>query len=147
MESNSMKSEQEPQSLLEKAPAPPEGSPFRLQKLEYISVPHPYCLTPKHVEVAADHHGGILDHDAILDVERRGARCGIGRHGSPIGGESPCNLPYDQHEHLLTLFVEMDDNTHISTTPGLHPYLLALKQWSQEEKAEVEGFCFPQKGE
>ena len=45
---------------------------------ETIGVPHPYCITPKHVEVASDDHCGILNEAAIQDAEKNHkAKCGI----------------------------------------------------------------------
>ena len=59
--------------------------------VDTIGVPHPYCITPKHVEIASQWHGGILDESAIRHAEERGAKCGV----------KGCNLNYDQHEQAL----------------------------------------------
>ena len=67
-----------------------------------IGVPHPYCITPKHVAYASDHCSGILDEDAIRRAEKQGARCDICK------GE----LSYDQHEHALVVECHADPDDH-----------------------------------
>lgn len=57
------------QQIFAQIPAPPPNVSFSLLKLEKICIPHPYCITPKHVEVAADYHSGYLNEEAIEDAE------------------------------------------------------------------------------
>ena len=52
-----------------------------------IGIPHPYCLTPRHVAVASDHFCGRLGKDAIIDAEKRGVKCGM----------RGCTLAYGVH--------------------------------------------------
>jgi hypothetical protein len=112
-------------------PALPSGAKFSLQKIEKISMPHPYCIGTKHVVVASDHWSGRLGEDAIRDAEKRGAHCYM----------QGCNLPYDEHENLLTLFIRVPQNKDLNSIPGLNAYLLAIK----EANIGIEGFAFPTK--
>lgn len=116
-------------------PQPPEGAVFSLKDMRTISLPHPYCVTPKHIECAADHHGGILDDAAIRDAEKRGALCGAGSRGDP------CRLPFDKHENLLTVFIAVPNNKQLNETPGLQDYL--CEHTAQFKQFGVDGFAFP----
>src|SRR5271166_3776615 len=59
---------------------------------ETIGFPHPYCITPKHIKVAADYHSGILSQEAIRDAEaNHHASCGICRS----------QLSFEEHESAL----------------------------------------------
>lgn len=98
-----------------------------------IGVPHPYCITPKHIEWAADHFSGLLSKDAIRDAEKKhGARCDICRG----------KLTFDQHEQALLVTCKAklsgDDG---KATPELHAYLLACKDKLTSDK-EFAGFAF-----
>lgn len=97
-----------------------------------IGVPHPYCITPKHVAVAADHHGGILGESAIEDAESRGARCGM----------RGCTLTYKEHEQALLVAckVEIEESKE-----ELQDYLISIKE--QAEKDGYAGFAFMKTGE
>jgi len=95
----------------------PMTSKFRM--VDTIGVPHPYCITPKHLSG----NRIVLDADAIRDAERNhGAKCCI-CHGK---------LSYDQHE--TALLIEVKDDRDIKevgseTGPGsLHEYLLRIKE-------------------
>ena len=96
-----------------------------------IGVPHPYCITHKHVARAADHHGGMLNAAAIEDAEQRGAHCGT----------RGCQLKYNQHEQALLVEcrTELKDNTG-KVNPELHAYLLAIKD--EATKNGYAGFSF-----
>jgi len=101
--------------------------------LDSIGVPHPYCITPKHVAVAADHHCGILGKEAIVDAEERGARCGICKG----------KLAYAEHEQALLV----ECNVEIKGADGkavleLQAYLLKIK--AQAERDHYAGFAFKQ---
>src|SRR5271157_5930754 len=92
-----------------------EQGNFRVKDI--IGVPHPYCIMPKHVAIAADHHGGLLDRHAIEDAEQHGAKCGT-CHGK---------LKYSEHETALLIGcrapIKSDDG---KATPELHKYLLSI---------------------
>jgi hypothetical protein len=89
--------------------------------VDTIPVPHPYCITPKHVAVASDKHCGILDENAIEDAEREGAKCGICKGELAFG------------EHKKALLVDCKED--IQKNKELHEYLLKIKK-----KAEREGY-------
>lgn len=123
-----------PELRLQDIPEPPAGSVFKLEKLEKVSMPHPYCIGTRHVAAAADHFGGMLGAEAIRFAERNGASCDICR----ASGRGV--LSYDQHENPLTLFVSLPNNkADLNKVPGLHAYLLKLK----ELNLGIEGFAFP----
>lgn len=115
-------------------PQVPEGVAFQLCKIESVAMPHPYCITPMHVAYAADKCCGMLDADAIRNAEKfRGACCDTCRHR----GE---NLSYDEHENLVTLFIEVP--THeLNSVAGLHTYLFNNK--AEFESKGIQGFAFP----
>lgn len=104
-----------------------------------IGVPHPYCVGPKHIVYAADHHCGILGAAAIEAAEKAGvASCCI-CHGK---------LAYREHE--TALLIECNGPLHSDTDPSkahpeLHAYLLACKEKFTPADKYV-GFAF-KKGE
>lgn len=87
--------------------------------VDTIGVPHPYCITPRHVRVAADQYGGMLGVDAVESAERQGARCGV----------RGCQLRYDQHEKALLVEcrIEMKGADGL-VVPELHAWLLSCKE-------------------
>ena len=98
----------------------PMTAQFRI--IDTIGVPHPYCITPRHVVMASDHHNGILGVRAIEDAERLGTKCGV----------RGCRLLYKQHEQAL--LVEVDDDRELNDIPELTPYLLSCKDLAIEGK-------------
>lgn len=99
---------------------------------ETIGVPHPYCITPIHVEVASKHHGGMLNESAIQDAERAyGGRCGICKG----------KLKFNEHETALLVVcsAEMKDSKG-QVDPELHAYLLKCKSLCEEDG--FAGFAF-----
>ena len=120
---------------LSELPQPPAGSSFGLVEVKTVSMPHPYCITPKHVAYASDHYSGILSKDAIRDAERAGACCDICRKsGNGI-------LSIDEHSNPLTLFIRVPQNNNLNALEGLHAYLYSNK--AAFEKVGIEGFAFP----
>ncbi len=101
---------------------------FKLQKIDKIFLPHPYCITSRHVAFASDHRGGMLTAEAI---EASGASCGM----------RGCCLPYNKHESAMTLFITVADNKDLNSIPGLHAYLFSNKQKFID--LGIEGFAFP----
>lgn len=98
--------------------------------IDTIGVPHPYMITPKHVEIAADHHGGILGEAAIMQAEHCGVRCGFN-----------CQLSYK--EHGIALLIECDKelkDKEGKADPELHKYLLEIKD--KATKNGYVGFAF-----
>lgn len=98
--------------------------------IDTIGVPHPYCITPKHVAWAADHHCGMLTKDAIREAEERGgAKCDICRKAGSV-------LSIDEHEQAL--LVECKQET--KDNKELHAYLLRIKD--DAEQGGYAGFAF-----
>lgn len=95
-----------------------------------IAVPHPYCITGKHVAHASDFCGGRLDQEAIRAAERAGAKCGI-CHGQ---------LKYKEHETALLVSCKAPMIEDGKGTPELHAYLLKVKPLCEEDK--YAGFAF-----
>lgn len=124
-------------AILEALPKPPEGAVFSAVKVESVSLPHPYCITSRHVVFAADHRGGMLTAEAIDAAERAGARCGM----------PGCNLKHDEHEQMLTMFIAVppQHQRDLNACPGLHAYLLSIKE--QAQALGVQGFAFPTRGQ
>lgn len=121
-------------ATLEDMPAVPENADFSLAKVEKLSLPHPYCITPRHVAWASDHYGGMLSEDAICDAEKHGARCEICKVNN-------LNLSYHEHKTNVTLFIKVPQNTDLNAIAGLHTYL--YKNKPEFEKLGIQGFAFP----
>jgi hypothetical protein len=104
--------------------------------VDTIAVPHPYCITAKHVALAADEFGGMLSDAAIEEAERRGIHCDICNRGTkrPV-------LTFAQHEKAL--LVEVNDRRELKDIPELKDYLLSIKD--QATKEGYAGFAFKSK--
>ena len=115
----------------------PAESVFECKGTREICQPHPYCITPKHVGVAADHHGGMLNEAAIEDAESRGAKCGI--HG--------CQKKLREHEKMQVLVVVIPDDApkDLNQIPGLGAWLTAIKP--QMEAEGIKGVVVPRKSQ
>lgn len=108
--------------------------------IDTIGVPHPYCITPKHVAHASDHHGGILDANAIRDAEKHGAQCDICRTQVKKGLRAEV-LQYDDHKSVLVVEVRDPQNRNKPTEiPELREYLIQIK--AQAESDGYAGFAF-----
>lgn len=118
-------------------PPLPEGAMFKPAKLEKISMPHPYVITPRHVAIAADKYSGLLGVEAIEGAEKEGVGCGW--RGDRL--ESRCQLPYKKHDQPLTLFVEVpkDGQRDLNSIQGLGKWLCETKELG----LGIEGFAFP----
>lgn len=127
-------------AIMKELPPVPDGAPFRVAEVRSINFnPHPFCITPRHVAYAADHHSGMLTAEAIVASR---APCGIGRNGSPIRGEPPCNLGYHEHTSEMAIFVAIKGRPdNLNDVPGLYDWLMAAKPVA--EKHGVAGFAFP----
>jgi len=97
-----------------------------LRVKDTIPVPHPYCITPKHL-------GGsmYLDAHAIKDAESHGAHCGI----------RGCKLSFDEHKSAL--LIECDFDGEVKDIPGLQDYLLSIKDMTNADG--YVGFAFIRK--
>jgi hypothetical protein len=134
------------QELVDKFSALLDGGLFKVKSIDHINhKPHPYCITPKHVRVAADHHSGLLGTAAIEDAEQRGAKCGIYSHphnpkqytnGRRSGWER-CNLSVKEHTSDRVCFLELLRD--MSSKEG-QKELKKLVTLCETEK--VDGFAF-----
>lgn len=106
----------------------PSTPMFRIK--DTIGVPHYYCITPRHVEYAADHCGGVLGREAILAAEKHGAKCGI------------CKGRLTYAEHETALLVAVKGTRELKDVPGLHEYLLECKPLCEADG--FAGFAFVQ---
>lgn len=97
--------------------------------MDVMSVPHPFCITEKHVVHASDNYSGMLTKDAIDSLERK-----IGRPSCGIKG---CNLKY--HEHKLALAV----GCKIKDEVELREYLMSILKLAEEDG--YEGFVLVDK--
>lgn len=114
--------------------ATPSNRYFRYGGLAQVSAAgHPYCIGVRHVEMAADHFGGILNEAAIRRAESAGYRCRL-----QINQKQFCNLPWTDHQPQPVLRIELSavglaelDLTgaklDLNKVPGLHAYLLEIK--------------------
>lgn len=114
----------------------PKTDKFRI--IDTIGVPHPYCITPKHVAIASDEFMGMLGEPAINRAEEKGIHCDICKKVERKTGK-PC-LSYEEHKQAL--LVEVNDKRELKDIPELQPYLLSIKNLA--EKDGFVGFAFTQ---
>jgi hypothetical protein len=111
----------------------PDGN-TTFEIIDTLGVPHPYCVTPKHVAYASDHCSGILSKDAIRAAEKEGAACDICRKkGEGI-------LTVDEHGTALLVGVYDKDNRELNDMPELQEWLKPL--CAVAEKDGFVGFAF-----
>lgn len=118
------------QAIFDALPKPTDVE-FTLVKVEPVYIPHPYCVTSKHVVHAADHFSGRLGMEALEDAEKHGASCGT------------CHRPYSEHTAELTAWIAVPQNRDLNAVAGLHAYLRSIKE--QAAALGIEGFAFPLK--
>lgn len=104
--------------------------------VDSIGVPHPYCITPKHLLPDRMY----LDAAAIRDAERtNGAKCDTCRL-LVKGGKQPKVLSYDEHEQGLLVSCKKDMKEVVDgrevVCAELREFLLSVK-----ELAVVDGFA------
>ena len=107
--------------------------------IDTIPVPHPYCITPRHVAVASDQYSGILGDAAIEGAEKQGAKCDIcrernKRHGDPV-------LSFKDHKTALLVGckAELKGNDG-KVNEELHEWLLSIKD--EATRHDYAGFAF-----
>lgn len=110
------------------------------QVVDTIGVPHPYCITPKHVAVASDKFGGMLGKEAIIRAEEDGAKCDICRGLNKKNGTQV--LAYNEHKQALLVSCKKEIGMNNVPNEELHKYLLSIKDMA--EKDGYEGFAFEQ---
>ena len=107
--------------------------------IDTVGVPHPYCITSKHLQTGRMYLGA----DAIREAEEKyKAVCDICRKRVKKGLQ-PKILTYDEHKQALLVECKKDihdpeDKTKMN--PELHEYLLGIKELAKQEK--YEGFVF-----
>jgi len=95
-----------------------ESEQGNFKVVDTIGVPHPYCITNRHVAHASDNFMGRLGNEAIESAERSGAKCGV----------KGCNLSFSEHEQALLVSCEKDmQGEDGKADPELHKYLLKIK--------------------
>ena len=114
----------------------PEIPNTRLMKIETIVMPHPYCITPKHLEYSDSMY---LD---IEGAEKKGAVCDICKNKNRKDGTKI--LSFKEHEQIKTLFIEVPHHD-LNKIEGLVDYLNSIKPICAELK--IAGFAFPTKNQ
>lgn len=116
-----MNTRQENAELLKKIPPPPKDAVFSLRKIDTVVIPHPYVIGASHLR---DSHGSTIDTTLPCDH---------------------CKKPASEHVSQKTLFIKVPfgQNHNLNKIPGLHEYLLSIKE--QATALGVEGFAFPDK--
>ena len=111
----------------------PDSEQGNFSIVDTIPVPHPYCITPKHLE----HCGSMyLNRDTIRRAEEKGAVCDICRKAVKQGKQDKV-LSIDEHEEALLVNCKAE----ISPVPDeLHQWLLGIKD--EAERNGYAGFAF-----
>ena len=108
----------------------PESEQGNFKIIDTIGVPHPYCITPKHLEYS---EGIYLD---IEGAERKGAVCDICRKAVKAGKQGSI-LTYAEHEQALLVECKIE----IQPCPDeLKNWLLSIKEEAEANK--YAGFAF-----
>lgn len=107
----------------------PESSKKSFKVIDTIGVPHPYCITPKHLKYS---DGIYLD---VEGAEKKGAVCDICRERVNKGLQDKI-LTHDEHKQALLINCKMS----VKDNKELQEYLLSIKE--QAEKDNFAGFAF-----
>lgn len=108
----------------------PESAKGNFKIIDTVGVPHPYCITPKHLEYS---EGMYLD---IPGAEEKGAVCDICRVAVKAGKQDRI-LTFEEHEHALLVECKIE----IQPTPDeLKNWLLSIKD--EATKNGYAGFAF-----
>ena len=112
----------------------PKDKRFPLVKIEEIWIPHPYCITPKHLQFS---EGMYLD---IEGAERKSKEA-YPNDSKKWAVCDECKKTKSEHKKMKTLFIEVESNSDLNAVEGLHEYLLKIKPVC--EKLGIDGFAFP----
>jgi hypothetical protein len=107
----------------------PNSEQGNFQVVDTIAVPHPYCITPKHLKHCDSMY---LNAETIERAESKGAVCDICRKLVKSGRQDYV-LSYAEHEQALLVECKMDIKP---TPPELHQWLLSIK-----EEATANGYA------
>lgn len=122
-------------NVLAQLPKPPAN--MKLLKIDKFVVPHPYCITPKHLELGRMY----LDKAALRDAEQQlGAKCDICRKRVRKGLQADV-LSIDEHKEQKALVMEVPKGD-LNEMPELKKYLLKIKPLLK--KFNIEGVAFKQ---
>ncbi len=101
--------------------------------MDTIGVPHPYCITPEHLEYCGSMY---LDQTSIERAESKGARCDICKKAVKAGRQTEV-LTYSEHEQALLVECRVGIEP---VPPELHDWLLSIKD--EAAKNGYVGFAF-----
>lgn len=126
---------------LKKIPVP-KSKDFKLDSITNVNYkPHPYCITPEHLETADMY----LNETSIREAEKNGVRCGMYVKGDkycnhPESGYTRCDVPYDEHKSDKVLFIKALVDKEIKDLSGLESYLKKIKHMLEE--LGIDGIAF-----
>jgi predicted GTPase len=104
--------------------------------VDTIGVPHPYCITPKHLEYSDSH---ILDKNSIEHAENKGAVCDICKKIHNKDYSKPI-LSFAEHKQALLVACYADPDKNQSE---IKEFLTGIKD--QCESDNYAGFAFVKK--
>lgn len=100
---------------------------FRVK--DTVGIPHPYCITPKHIQFA----DMFLDEEAMRRAEEHGVRCDICVKRVRRNMQDRV-LSFDEHKQALLVEVDAEELKEVESE--LRTYLMGIK-----DKAEKDGFA------
>ena len=107
--------------------------------IDTIGVPHPYCITPRHM--LPDHM--FMNADTIREAEKTNdAACDICRQNHRRD-YSKSILTYDQHETALLVACYKDPKSNETLGKELQNFMLKCKPFCEADK--YAGFAFAKK--
>ena len=105
--------------------------------VDTIGVPHPYCITPKHLQL---NEGIYIGTDSIRESEKRGAVCDICKKRNRKFNEPI--LTIDEHKQALLVECSKDPKAG-ENGKELKAYLVSNK--ARAIRDNYEGFAFMRK--
>ncbi len=122
--------------LIDQIPKP-EKQHIKVLEVKKVMIPHPYCITPRHLTGKSMY----LDKNAIKEAEKNNnAVCDICRKLVRDGRQQEV-LSFGEHEEQLTLFLEVPKG-NLNNIEGLHEYLMKIKPVLV--KLKIAGIAFKQ---
>jgi hypothetical protein len=124
----------------------PDVEHIKILEVKEITVPHPYCITPKHLQF---NEGMYLDiegaeqrsREMFPNDRRKWAVCDICKHEYSKGLRSDI-LPLSEHKKNVTLFLEVPKTENLNEVEGLNNYLKTIKPVL--EQLHIDGIAFKQ---
>ena len=124
------------EQLIKKIPKP-KVEHIKVLEVKKILLPHPYCITPKHLTGKSMY----LNKETIRDAEKsNGAVCDICRQLVKQGKQEKI-FSVDEHKEELILFLEVPKGD-LNSILGLKEYLLKIKPTLV--KLKIDGVAFKQ---